>query len=345
MQPRLRWWLRWCLLAAPASAVLLVGRRETLCAAAVTGLAAFVPPRAPALPSAVQASVGRVQVAPAPLDLAPVAPGTVRFLLCRHGETEYNRLKLAQGRRIDAPLNPTGELQAHALGAVLGAGGSVSVVASSELQRARSTADIVAEAVRSPERDQAPPRRVLAELDEVDFGEVEGRRTTALLSAYQRWCSGDLDARISPGGESAREVQERVLKAVRLLAKEVRTTGDAGVTVAAVSHSVLLRFVISVVGGVPLPIALGLDQRNCCINAIDIGPRGESRVRCLNYVKHLTDRPESLVAARRAPAPVRAVQKLAAKGIVRVQDLGPPAPPLIIPEWDKKQQKEEKDDN
>lgn len=33
-------------------------------------------------------------------DLPPILPYSVRLYLCRHGQTEYNRLKLIQGSRI-----------------------------------------------------------------------------------------------------------------------------------------------------------------------------------------------------------------------------------------------------
>ena len=45
-------------------------------------------------------------------DLPPIPTNCVRLYLCRHGQTEYNRLKKIQGSRIDAPLNDTGRKQA-----------------------------------------------------------------------------------------------------------------------------------------------------------------------------------------------------------------------------------------
>lgn len=52
-------------------------------------------------------------------NLPPIPPDHVRIYLCRHGQTEYNRLKLIQGARTDAPLNDTGMKQATRLGKVL----------------------------------------------------------------------------------------------------------------------------------------------------------------------------------------------------------------------------------
>ncbi|CAM9890775.1 unnamed protein product, partial [Heterosigma akashiwo] len=43
---------------------------------------------------------------------APSGGGAVRLVLCRHGQTELNRLGKVQGRAQDPPLNDTGRAQA-----------------------------------------------------------------------------------------------------------------------------------------------------------------------------------------------------------------------------------------
>ena len=53
------------------------------------------------------------------LDLPPVSPDSVRVYLCRHGQTENNRLGLMQGSRIDPTLNDTGIRMARRIGAAL----------------------------------------------------------------------------------------------------------------------------------------------------------------------------------------------------------------------------------
>lgn len=65
------------------------------------------------------------------------------ILLCRHGETEWNREGRLQGRD-DSPLTARGLAQAQALGAAAAARGVTRVVAS-PLARAATTARIVAE--------------------------------------------------------------------------------------------------------------------------------------------------------------------------------------------------------
>lgn len=97
------------------------------------------------------------------------ADGTKRIFFCRHGQTEYNRLKLMQGRRVDAPINDNGMMQAELLGKAM-ADQDLKLVASSSLLRAKQTAD----AVKQQQRNQDVARLVLKELDEIDFGEVDG---------------------------------------------------------------------------------------------------------------------------------------------------------------------------
>jgi broad specificity phosphatase PhoE len=74
-------------------------------------------------------------------------PGAV--LLVRHGETEDNRPPLRfQGWR-DTPLNDRGRAQARQLAVTL-AGRGIASIWSSDLSRARETAEIVAETLRLP---------------------------------------------------------------------------------------------------------------------------------------------------------------------------------------------------
>ena len=87
------------------------------------------------------------------------------LLLVRHGETDWNRDRRFQGH-ADPPLNETGREQAHALAAAL-AGEEIELVYTSDLVRARETAEIVAARLGA---DVLPVR----ELREIDVGEWEG---------------------------------------------------------------------------------------------------------------------------------------------------------------------------
>jgi hypothetical protein len=113
------------------------------------------------------------------LDLPPVANDHVRLYLCRHGQTENNRLRKVQGARVDPPINDNGTLQATNFGKALArADPCPEVFFSSNLQQARMTADIAARQV-----DPKIKTQQLTPLAEVDFGPVaEGHSKTNLHS-------------------------------------------------------------------------------------------------------------------------------------------------------------------
>ncbi len=88
------------------------------------------------------------------------------FYYLRHGETEWNRLRLCQGS-ADIPLNAEGRRQARAAREVL-AGVHVATICASPLGRARETAEIVRCALEAP-------IVVIDGLGEIDFGAFEGQ--------------------------------------------------------------------------------------------------------------------------------------------------------------------------
>jgi probable phosphoglycerate mutase len=87
------------------------------------------------------------------------------LLLVRHGETDWNRDRRFQGH-ADPPLNDAGREQARALADEL-AGERIDFVYTSDLVRARETAEIVASRLGA----EIVARR---ELREIDVGEWEG---------------------------------------------------------------------------------------------------------------------------------------------------------------------------
>jgi ribonuclease H / adenosylcobalamin/alpha-ribazole phosphatase len=134
-------------------------------------------------------------------------------LLLRHGETAMSAQRRFAGRS-DAPLTDTGRRQAAAAAARLAARGGIDMIVTSPLQRARRTAEAVAEATGAPVT-------VDDGLVETDFGEWEG---LTFAEVTQRWpdeLTGWLASSevAPPGGESLATVARRVLGALdRLLA-------------------------------------------------------------------------------------------------------------------------------
>jgi hypothetical protein len=148
-------------------------------------------------------------------DLPPYDPKTtVRLYLCRHGETENNRLNIIQGARVDPPINRKGIQQAKLLGLALSfAVLPPSLVVHSPLLRAKQTAHLVAEQLRARNSEERIEMRTLNDLAEVDFGSMaEGSPVSQyrleMISLYTSWAFGYLNARMPGGGESGYEVRK-----------------------------------------------------------------------------------------------------------------------------------------
>ena len=117
-----------------------------------------------------------------------------RALLVRHGESVFGARGLATGRAdVRCPLSERGEAQARALAEEI-VGEEVDLCVTSELERARQTADI-ALAQRSVRRI------VLAELNDPLYGSYEG----GPLDAYLAWALANDSAAVPPGGGEARQ--------------------------------------------------------------------------------------------------------------------------------------------
>ena len=134
------------------------------------------------------------------------------ILLARHGESDWNHVGRWQGH-ADRPLTDLGREQARELAERL-ASTELDAVYSSDLERARETAAIVAQPHRLPVRE-------LAALREVDVGSWSGlTRAEAeqrFPDGYRRWLGG------SEGwedGETYEQLGERVVGAVLTIAAD-----------------------------------------------------------------------------------------------------------------------------
>ena len=150
------------------------------------------------------------------------------LLLVRHGETDWNADGRLQGQ-TDRPLNDYGRRQARRLAEELD-GETLEAIYSSDLARARETAEIVGE------------RLGLAvaldpDLREKDWGNWEG------LTAVER-------DRVEFVGESTEAHQERTLRALKRISE--RHPGDGRVLV--VTHGGSMRRVQTSAMGMALPV-------------------------------------------------------------------------------------------
>jgi probable phosphoglycerate mutase len=120
--------------------------------------------------------------------------------MVRHGNTDWNALGKIQGQ-TDIPLNELGIKQANALAERLSHDEKLwDAVISSDLQRARQTASVIAEKLDIPLLDGD------SRLRERNFGEVEG---LILQERIDRW--GENWREVAGGLESDEEVRARGL--------------------------------------------------------------------------------------------------------------------------------------
>jgi probable phosphoglycerate mutase len=161
-------------------------------------------------------------------------------VLVRHGETEWS----LSGRHTgvtDIPLTGHGREQAAALEGPL-ARWSFALVLASPRQRARDTCALALPAAHAVITD---------DLAEWDYGEYEGRTTSAIRESVPGWTIFDGGA---PGGETPEQVAAR---ADRVLARARDADGD----VALFAHGHILRVVAA--------RWLGLDARDGRLLALD----------------------------------------------------------------------------
>ena len=160
------------------------------------------------------------------------------LLLARHGETDWYRARRWQGH-ADRPLTERGRAQAMDLARRL-ADIELDAVYSSDLRRARETAQAVAEA-------QEVGLIQLPELREVNVGSWEGltreEAETRFPDGFRRWRAG---ATGWEDGETYAEMARRVLAAVGRIASD-----NEGGRVLIVSHGGPIRAIHGA--------ALGLD--------------------------------------------------------------------------------------
>ena len=146
-----------------------------------------------------------------------------RLVLLRHGQSAINAIQATQAvfcGQFDTPLTELGQRQASAAGKVLAnrTHFQISHAVSSRLPRASDTLAIVLEAL-SPRPELLPAH---AGFNERSLGLFEGRSEQQVFAEYPQYRDdpalrnfrGDFVQR-APGGENLREVQQRVLRAVR----------------------------------------------------------------------------------------------------------------------------------
>jgi broad specificity phosphatase PhoE len=179
--------------------------------------------------------------------------------LVRHGQSEWNLLELTQGQTMRPPLTPVGREQARsaaaAIRADLGPSGRVDVVRTSDLVRARETAEIIA-------AELGGMLVADARLREQHLGRLQGR------SYAETWVEADRHDWSDPhlpvaGGESPHQLRSRIAEALDAV--------DPATVTVLVSHGDAIRAAVAQVVGVQPHEAPWVDVPNGAVARVAAG--------------------------------------------------------------------------
>lgn len=203
----------------------------------------------------------------------------MQLFLVRHGATVNNAERRFTGQS-DAPLSPLGRLQAEALALALAAA-PFDLILSSDLVRARQTAELIA--ARTP-----APLRFDADLREVALGAWEGRAYAEVAAtdgaALARW-EADPAAAAPPGGESIAQLGERAARAIARC-----QAGYPTGRILCVTHGAFIGVLLCHLLGIPLTHRTQFRYDNAGLTELDLAARHGMLVR-LNDTSHLRGLP------------------------------------------------------
>lgn len=181
------------------------------------------------------------------------------WFLVRHGETDWNKIERIQGYS-DTHLNETGIAQAEATADSL-MDKHIDLIVSSDLARAKETAEIIAKSTGAEVVfDEA--------LREMNYGSLEGMFIPEVNKKY----GGFLERPYKElGGEVFEEVEERAMKALHKYRKDHEHKN-----VVIVSHGALLGLVIKNIRKIDHAKFSGLKIENAEAIKLEIGKPCES---------------------------------------------------------------------
>jgi 2,3-bisphosphoglycerate-dependent phosphoglycerate mutase len=181
------------------------------------------------------------------------------ILLIRHGETAWNAERRLQGH-LDIALNPEGARQAALMASAL-AGERIDAIVSSDLLRARQTAEALA-------RTHGLPVQIDRQLRERCYGGFEGLLYAEIADRFPHefaaWQARDVDAVLPLGanrGETFRQFHNRVTSAMLRWAK-----AHPGKTLALVAHGGVLECAYRMALDMPLETPRDFKVHNASVN-------------------------------------------------------------------------------
>jgi len=197
--------------------------------------------------------------------------------IIRHGETDFNKSHLMQGRGIDASINETGKEQSESI-ADFFVEIEVERIISSSMKRAIESANSL-----SDKKGLITER--YSELDEMNFGDLEGKPfeevKEELNYLHESWSNGLLDIP-TPNGETPIQVFGRAnSKAIEIIENACESV------LVFVLHGRLIRILLSEWLGLGLQNMHKIEHQNGAINHLTWF---ESKFEAidLNITSHLT---------------------------------------------------------
>ncbi|WP_396136534.1 histidine phosphatase family protein [Chamaesiphon sp. VAR_48_metabat_403] len=205
-----------------------------------------------------------------------------RFLLIRHGETDWNRAGKFQGQ-IDVPLNDNGRNQAS-LAAEFLKTTQIDFGFTSPMLRPKETAQIIL---------QEHPNLTLhenADLREIGHGLWEGKFETEIEAGYPgelaRWHNQPESVQM-PEGENLQDVWDRATAAWQQTIRQVGNNAQTGIVVA---HDATNKVLLCSLLGLGLADIWKIKQGNGAVTVIDYpdGIEGKPVIQALNITSHLS---------------------------------------------------------
>ena len=211
-------------------------------------------------------------------------PMGTRFILVRHGETDWNAERRFQGH-TDIPLNAHGTQQARLIRKYFDQLESTGLplydhCVSSDLSRAQTTAAII-------HGEKIPGVKLDAALRERNYGHLAGLTGDEMHlkspEEFANLASRQIDALLL-GGESLRDFFTRVVDVFEQVA-----TKHANRTVLLVAHGGVLDCIYRHCTGEPLEKQREWQLPNCALNVVEIDSQGKGTVLMWAWTGHLNN--------------------------------------------------------
>ncbi|MCY7335618.1 MAG: histidine phosphatase family protein [Chamaesiphon sp.] len=205
-----------------------------------------------------------------------------RFLLVRHGETDWNRAGKFQGQ-IDVPLNEYGRNQAS-LAAEFLKTTEIDFGFTSSMLRPKETAEIILKGRTGLVLNED------ADLREIGHGLWEGKFESEIEAEYpgelERWHTHPESVQM-PEGENLQDVWDRATAAWGRILVQVGDRSQTGIVVA---HDATNKVLLCYLLGLGLADIWKIKQGNGAVTVIDYpdGIEGQPVIQALNITSHLS---------------------------------------------------------